>query len=677
MPSRRTRRPSCSRGLVLLALALAVWPSASAGAPVGWELSGRVRDLLGQRISDVEVLVVSPSSGGNPVAAARSDAAGLFTVPGLAPGLYRVAALKGGYLTFLGQVNTRVDNWLDVIMRPAAVAASDPGATLPEDVTWSLRLPRRSLLRETEAEVLSAGASPAEERRARDSFSDSTLRIQVEQLFALRRGPRPDAGATPGGQGAETRLSVASALGRRGNIRVQAARESFAATNSRGDASSSSNQGAADMSVDLLYDTSPDARVAVKAFYDERDFRLTSESPGIDGGTERQGRRSWGYDAAWSTQLDPASSLALEVDFLESKLEIPTEPLEAASPSPPEAVSHRSVGAAGSYETLPARDHRLQVDFRARLVRSPVPALPAPSGDLRADPQAVAGWSIGLEAQDTWRVSGPFALVYGLGYRHSLTARDVSLIVPRVGGSWSMDDLVLSFLVSYHQVESWRGPDRDADSAAFRPARALGYEAQLELPVGGGLRLQGATRSAPMQLDSSSGAWGPAAMEFQPAFLTDGNASVEEDRIALIREGAGVRAFLELINGRAEGSVAPALPVAMPFQWLSESSLRYRNGRLGVRVAASGTDLLLDYREVAEQPVGHDMAGSEYGQQSLELRVAQDLMRLRSLGDWRFLLALRMASGDGESSDEWSPVSDARLLSAPDREMSAGLSVLF
>jgi hypothetical protein len=677
MPSLRTRRPSLSGSLVLLAIALAVWSSASADAPIGAELSGRVRDLLGQRIPDVEILVVSPSSGGNPIAAARSDAAGLFSVSGLAPGLYRVAALKGGYLTFLGQVNTRVDNWLDVIMRPAAVAASNAGATLPEDVTWALRLPRRSLLRETEAEVVPAGGFPAEDRQAGDSFSDSSLRVQVEQLFALRRGPRPDAGAAPGGQGAETRLSVASALGQRGSIRFRGAHESFDTTRSRGDSGSSASQGAVNASVDFVCDTGRDSRVAVEAFYNERDFRLASENPGIEGGAERRGRRSWGYDAAWSTQLDAASNLALEVDFLESRLDLAAELLELPAPSSSEPVSHRSVGAAGSYETLAAGGHQLEVDFRARLVRSPLPALRAPSGELRVDPQAVSGWSVGLEAQDTWRVSGPFALVYGLGYRHSLASRDVSLVVPRVGGSWSIDELALSFLVSYHRVDSWGGADRDVASLVFRPAGSLGYEAQLELPLGDRLRLRGATRSAPIQLESSAGTRGAEATEFQPAYLTDGNASVDEDRVALIREGAGVRAFLELISGRAEGNVAPVLPVTMPFQWLSESSLRYRNGRLGLRVAASGTDLLLDYREVAERLAGLETTGIDYEQQSLELRVAQDLMRLRSLGDWRFLLALRMGSQDGESSDEWSSTSDARLLSAPEREMSAGLSVLF
>lgn len=678
MPSPRIRRPSPSRWPGLLLLALVACSQALADGPLGGGLSGRVQDLLGHRIPDVEVLVVSPSAGGNPIAAARSDAAGLFSVPGLLPGIYRVAALKGGYLTYLGQVNTRVDSWLDVILRPAAAAAADSAVSLPEDATWALRLPRRSLLREIDAEPLEVGLTGADQGRASRPLPDSTLRVQVEQSFAMRRGPGSGAGNGPGGQGSATRLEAASALGQRAAVGFEASHESFdAAYLQTGEAGSSARQGAADVSVDLRFDAGPDDRVAVKAFFSEQELRFRSGIPGADPADSRQAGRSWGYDAAWSTQLDATSSLELEVDFAESKMELESGSPAAGLADLLDPVSQRSIRAEGSYESMPARDHRLRVDFHARLVDTPLPALRATLGEARPGPHAVMGWSVGLEAQDTWNVSGPFSLVYGLGYRHSLASRDLSLIAPRVGGTWSFERLVMSFLVSYHQVEDWGGPDPDATPPAFHPARPLGFEAGLELPLRGGWLLRGATRSAPIQLEPTVGSLDPGLGEFRPAFLTDGNVSVTEDRLSLIREGSGLRTVFEWIGGRAEGSVAPTLPFAMPFQWLSDSSLRYRNGRLGLRVAASGTDLLLDYAEFAERPSGLDPAAGDLEQQSLELRVAQDLMRLRSLGNWRVLLALRTASLEGESVEEWLKTGDARPLAAPDREMSAGLSVLF
>jgi len=681
MPSLRTRRLSLAGGAALLLLLLSVSPSTPAATGFGLGLSGRVCDDVGNRISDAEVLIVSTASGEGAVASVRSDAAGLFRIIGLAPGVYRVAALKGGYLTFLGQVNTRVDRWLDVILRPAAAAAAEPDAVLPYDSTWSLRLPRRSLLRETAPDVARVQSAPADEAGPLETIADTALHIEVEQLFALQRGLRPEQGGAPGGQGTQTRLKAASPVGQRGRFLFQGLRETLDASRSREDSSASTRHGAAAVAVDFLYDVSPDDRVAVKAFYSERDLRLTSGLPETGGDTLRQGQRSWGYDAEWSSQLDAASSLAVKVDYLESNLELPAALLETVPQVPPDPagpVSNRSVGAAGTYEGLPAGDHQVQVDFRARFVDAPIPALKAAAGELSAGQlRAVTGWSVGLDARDTWSVTGPFSIVYGLGYKHSLATRDVALIVPRVGGSWSIDDLVLRFLVSYHQVQSWGETEPGAPAIPFRPARRIGYEAQLEFPLGGGLRLSGTTCSAPIQFDSAGHLHGLADGEFQPVYVTDGNAAVDENRLALVREGAEVRTYLELIDGEVEGLLAPVLPFEVPFRWLSESQLRYRNTRLGVRVAASGTDLLLDYRKVKELSGELDPAGSDFLQESVELRVAQDLLRLRSLGSWRLLFAWRMASLEGGGADQWLWTSDGQSLSTSNREMSAGLSVLF
>lgn len=680
MPSRQASWLSLARGTVLLLLILAASPGPPAGVVPALDLSGRVSDVLGNRVSDAEVLMVSTAVSGGPVASARSDAAGLFRISGLLPGVYRVAAVKGGYLTFLGQVNTRVDRWLDVILQPAAAAAADTDTVLPQDSTWSLRLPRRSLLRETAPDA-SGGRAAEGEGAPRESIADAALHVEVEQLFALQRGLRPESGAAPGGQGTRTRLKAGSTVGQRGRVLFEGVRESFDASRAEEAGVASTNRGATGIAVDFFYDASPDDRVAVNAFYSQRDLQLVSGVPDDGSDAVLQAQRSWGYDAEWSRQIDAASSLAVKLDYVESKLELPEGLPEEDAPTPGDpvtAVSNRSVGAAGTYESLPIDDHQVQVDFRARLVDAPYPALQAAAGGLSAEPlRGVAGWSVGLDARDTWRVSGPFAIVYGLGYKHSLASQDIALIVPRLGASWSSDDLVMRFLVSYHQVQSWGEVEAGGAPPPYRPVRQVGYEAQLELPLGGGVRLSATTRSSPIQFDAVDGTRGSAEGDFQPVYVTDGNAAVDEDRLSLIREGAGIRTYVELVDGEVTGLLAPVLPFDVPFRWLSESRLRYRNTRLGVRVAASGTDLLLDYRKVREPSANLDSAEGDFLQESVELRVAQDLLRLRSLGSWRLLLALRMASLEGGGADQWVWMNRAQALNTPNRELSAGLSVLF
>jgi hypothetical protein len=205
----------------------------------------------------------------------------------------------------------------------------------------------------------------------------------------------------------------------------------------------------------------------------------------------------------------------------------------------------------------------------------------------------------------------------------------------------------------------------------------LGYEAELELPLSRGLRLMGATRSSPIQFDSLGFAPGGLDQDMQPIYVTDGNAAVQEHRMALVREGAGGRVYWELVSGSVEGTLAPVLAYPTPYQWMSDGRLRYHAGRVGVRVASTGTDVLVDYRQILEASAERDTPGFDSDQHALSLRLTQDLFRLRSLGDWRFLLALRAVSSEADEGAKPAEHDEMPWLSQINREMSAGLSVLF
>jgi len=109
-----TRRwARASRLLPPLLLLLLIITSPVAASDTG-AFSGSVTDVLGNIIEDVEVLAVTMSSGSAPAAAARSDRSGAFRFDHLAPGVYRIVALKRGYLTFVGSVNTQAQSWFEV-----------------------------------------------------------------------------------------------------------------------------------------------------------------------------------------------------------------------------------------------------------------------------------------------------------------------------------------------------------------------------------------------------------------------------------------------------------------------------------------------------------------------------------------------------------------------------------
>lgn len=640
------------------------------------ELAGSVTDGLGNSLPGVEILLAA-RTGVQPVARVHSDSDGRFRLSGLTPDVYRVAALKEGYLSFVGMINTRLQSWIEVVLSPAA--AAEASLVLPRDSSWVLRTPRRSILRETDQVADEDRGDPAQTESIQKASSSLPLWMQVDQLFALNAGLRGEDGTRPAGHGTETRLRLESALGERGSVRLQGARQSYDSTHAASDSFASTRGGASSLSMDVAYLTTPDSQIEVKAYYSERDLRLAPAPDQPSPNTSLQASRTYGYDASWSTQLDPANSLAVKLDYANTTLHLEEHDaaallVDGAAAEP--AVSTRSVGASGSFKSLPAEGHQLQVDFNARHVEAPTPWLLGLE-EGRAGRLDVPGFSLGMDARDTWRVAGPFSLVYGLGYRHALTSRDVSLIVPRVGGSWSVDALALRFLVSYHRVDGWGDDDRELSTLPYRPDGKLGYEAEIELPLGRSLSVTGARNSAPIQIDSFGYPRSAFSTETLPVYLTDGNAAVDHNRISLVRESAALRAYLELGRGSVRGAVAPVLPFELPYQVLVDRQLEYETGRFGIRVASTGTDLLLDYRKVSEaRPEARSLTvDSEL--EALELRLIQDLLRARALGNWRLLVALRTSSLEGPPSSPWAHGHGPVLLEALNHEMSAGLSVLF
>jgi hypothetical protein len=98
---------------------------------------------------------------------------------------------------------------------------------------------------------------------------------------------------------------------------------------------------------------------------------------------------------------------------------------------------------------------------------------------------------------------------------------------------------------------------------------------------------------------------------------------------------------------------------------------------MGLLIPASGTDLRLDYRRIVGWSSEAGSRDPDSIQKSLELHVAQDLIRARALGNWRFLAALRVASLDGGYDEEMVLAGNRALLDSQNHQLSAGLSVMF
>ena len=131
-------------GVLMLVVAIAAVDRPCADDPSAF--TGTVRDSLGNVLAGVEILFVEiPSRQFTPSAVTHSDRKGRFEVARLLAGHYRIAALKQGYRTFIGQVDTVVQDSVEVVLRPALELDEE---SLPKNASWGLRIPRRGMLHE-------------------------------------------------------------------------------------------------------------------------------------------------------------------------------------------------------------------------------------------------------------------------------------------------------------------------------------------------------------------------------------------------------------------------------------------------------------------------------------------------------------------------------------------------
>jgi hypothetical protein len=651
------RSPSAARKAraLLLGLLLTIPALAPAAEPV--RLSGSVKDSLGNLLEDVEVLFVPASAqSATPAALVYTDDAGRFVVDRIAPGTYRMAALKKGYLTFVGPVDTLVRESLDVVMRPAL--AIDP-EKVPASASWSLRIPRRGILREVEARPAEAAEVPS--RAAGESRLAEDVNVQVEQLFSVGTTAAEPGAESAGMRPTETQMDVASAIGERGRIAVHGRREHFD-TPASPQAASAAQSGSA-VRLDLSYDTGADGRLDVNAYVDRADYRLSNTATDAPTALEQE-RRTWGYEATWARQIDPGRRMAFELNYQDLTL------------TRSDMLSNRALAARGLYERRSGMDHELQVTVETQILELPAVFVAEPGAVADPLDDAVTNWSVLADAQDTWSVAAPFALIYGLGYKQAM-AHDANLIVPRFGAAMSSGGWFLRAVLSLHEVAGGdrRGPT--TGKTAFRPEDSLGYEASLEVPLLSSLHVESAVRYAPVQVDPMGFAGGTLSAFEHPLYVTDGNAAVREERFALIEDRGESSTYLEVTQGRADGAVAPLLPFGATSAASRGVRVAYRTGRFGMRLPAHGTDVQLEYRRVDAENPPDDGEAEKASEETVELRLRQDLPPFQVPGDWSVLVGVRLGSVESGDVESWDGHGGEESLQALNQRFSAGVSVSF
>lgn len=653
---------SASISLLLLASALSASPKAAAvTTATPSTLSGLIRDNAGRLVEGAEILVMSADGRPGGIALrAVSDPGGRFLL-GVTPGVYSVAAVKTGYIAAIGRVNTLLRSSIDLVLRPIPTDGQPGAENVQDDLSWTLRVPKRSVMREIDARDLLASNETGGVRGFAARVEDS-LRGEVDHMVAVGSWRPGTSGTSSNLEGNETRMRVAGTLGERGAIQLHGRRGSL-------DSSSAStpapvSRGLSDVDVDVSYDTSVDENLAMRAFYSSGDLEV-GDGPGMVGpGTDgpkggRQAQRSWGYDAKWRKQVDGTSRVAVQVGIHDASLDLGTETPLGWDPGQGDA-SNRGIGAEGSYEDLVGDRHQVRVGVRAQLLSlaAPTARLAQDNGSFTLD--GTSGWSVLVDSEDRWAISGPFAMTYGLAARQDFDAPGATTLTPRLGGSWSAGRLEARAEASYLAG----GPE-----IARSP---LGYEVELKTRLDGNVTLRGTAAYVPSRANAWSGPddalWG--ALYVSDGFVSDRYVAVDLEHVA-----SPAIVSLRVARGRAEGALAPAFD-DVPIVLLSDAALDYDAARLGVRAPRAGTTISIEYRAIQEFS---SLAASELDDdfRTVQLDFAQELVRFAGgRAACRFLLTARSALGHGPT-DSTLDLAEARRFVAEHKRIGAGISLAF
>ncbi len=662
--------------LLLSVVSMVAGSAAQARSTASPSLHGFVKDTLGRALDEVEVLVLGAAAGDPPLAVARTDPEGRFLVPDLAPGIYRVAAVKEGYLAFLGRFDTLLRSSYDLVLRPFPGGG---GIAAPADAAWALRLPARSLLRETDASDLLKREGIGGSRLAGTTFGE-TIGGQLDHLVDMGVRLSDGSSGTEDSGGAETRMRLSGSVGQRGSVTVRGQRESFDRVTATQGGPETANREASSVLVDASWATGHDSDFVMKASYDARRIDVYGVAS-LPEGSLRHTRRVLGYDATWSLQTDTSSRLALRVGLLDVLAVLPDGVAGSliGEAGVERGFSHREAAVGGSYRSLEGDRHEIRVDLDAAFRDLPLPLARYGADDSIAAAAEAAQWNVRSRAEDRWSISTPLTLVYGFGFAHGSGGRESSVIEPRFGAEWT-DGTCRTGLTVFYALPAVSGGASGSDLASANVARrsqGFGYEVEFAVPLVVGLRLTGTQSYEPASYDAAGALWDRIDPAFVPLYVTGGSTSAERSSVVLSWEAGGVRTYLQVQRGEVSGWLSQAFPFEVPLQLLADRRLRYHGGRVGLQFSSSGTDASAEYRKVEDVPDG-EFAVDGTAQEFIELQLAQALLRHGSRGiSWRFLLAAR-ASPRRESADaDSSAAAGSRTLAALSRRVSAGISVAF
>lgn len=626
-------------------------------------VSGVIRDEMGGAVEGAEVLVLAPQGpGSEALLRGISDAAGHFLISGVPPGVYRVAAIKSGYLAMLGRVNTVLRSSVTLVLRPIPEKGQPGAETVMDDLSWTLRVPPRSILR-----TLKAGTVVARDTGGARAFAahvEESIRGEVGHMFAFGSRRGPSSGAASNLAGNEIRMRIEGNVNSRGSIQVRGRRANLDSTSSP----LAFKREGSGVDLDVSYVTQADDRFAMRAFYSTGELAFDDRSGGA-GSSTSQSQRSFGYDAQWSRQLDASSQVAVQVGFEDALFGL-GQGLDANWGPAERDAWNRAIGAEGSYEDRVADGHLVRCNVRAQLLTLHAPAMRVSGDTYDSLLHGAAGGGLLVDAEDLWSVASPFALSYGLAARQGFAGSEAVTLTPHVSGSWTAGRVELGFAVSYS------GDVRSANRHSSSPPDGrspYGYEAGWKARLDPRTTVSAAAAYVPTRAQvwpGQRGVRGPEGL-----YVSDGFASDRFTTIGIEHVTPAASIALNATLGRVDGVVAMELYDA-PVLRLSNRTLDYRTVSISLRAPRAGSTLSVGYRSIRDRDAVTPVE-SRTALKTIDMEFAQNVVRFSGGRASCRLLVTAKTAVPSRPSDPDAEAPEIRRSRTDDTRLGAGVSLTF
>ena len=667
--------PACvAAGVLILALpalAAPVAPVASVG------LTGFVRDTAGRIVVGSVVLAV-PVGGEAPLTTTTLDD-GRYLFASLAPGAYRITAVKAGYRAGTGSVNTLMKRTLDLVLAPGATDAELAGSS-----DWMLRVPPRDLLRDTGFTVDTAGsgdtpASDATDAQLQSGVSPARFSLpvngEVQQWFATGA---PEGGSESDAGGNGTLLTLALQVSERLALSVDGERERSDTQIALAGEPTASAMGADRVGVTVGYDLGGESRLDLQASYRRNSLLLDDEPVDWSGSTDNESVTR-ACSTNWRTELGSAGRLALSALYVD-EVSRGTDDAQGVAIEP---ATSRLLRASGLYRAPVGSDHMISLGVRARMYEtdlawedSGMPSTPlSPLSD--GSPLALAGpappgWALHLHGDEEWTLTPTLGLDFGIDYLRSLSVRESSSLVPQAGATWRPGaSTAVKGEVSW-LADSYAGStDGQPGLPVSRdePSR-FGYALGVEQRAGEKTVLAARASEQPLAYQYDIAEPFPARVSDRPLYISDGQARSRQAEVEVRRRFGSISTSAGVEWGEIDGLYAVALP-GEPLRDMHQGELHYRVTSFTTSTRDGETEARLEIRTLSEADPDADVPDGEGRILTLTVSQALDFVQLGATR-WRLLLAwqdcLDHGPGDDDQGEGW--------FRAEDR-VSGGVSVRF